>query len=244
MQEKPANITEIAKKQRYLYLLGKVKQGKQLGSSEIRELESYENMAKSGTNKNDKFNPSKPLADKRHERFCQEFIVDHNKTRAAKDAGFSPKTAASQASRLLKKVNIKKRVEYLENQLCGKANITAEKVLRELGRIAFSNMNDFAVIEGGKVVFEDFSELTPDQLACVAEVSESRQTRIKIKLHDKLKALELIGRHLSMFNDNMNVRFPEGSCGVLAVPVEVDKDAWQAMAQNKQNTTTGKRKRR
>lgn len=69
MQEKPANITEIAKKQRHLYLLGKVKQAKQLNSSEIRELESYEKVAKK-TQKSKPKTTQQPLTDK------QQKLVD------------------------------------------------------------------------------------------------------------------------------------------------------------------------
>ena len=54
-------------------------------------------------------------------------------------------------------------------------------------------------------------DLTSDQQAAVAEVSETKTEKggtVKIKLHDKLGALEKIGRHLGMFTDNVNVRFP------------------------------------
>lgn len=70
-------------------------------------------------------------------RFCKEYIVDYNATRAAIKAGFSKKSARSKASQLLTKVNIQKYIESLQQPIVDDLKISAERVLREIADLAF-----------------------------------------------------------------------------------------------------------
>jgi len=254
LQEKPANITEIAKKQRYLYLLGKVKQSKQLNSSEIRELESYEKMAKKPkkttpkeTAENVGRKPGEPLQNGQHEKFCHEYIIDSNRTRAYKDVyKCSLKAAESGGSRLLRNAKVQERIKELEKPAIKKAEVTAERVIDELAKIGFSDITDFLRMQGENGISLELLENLPRELtACISEITEYETVtglkRYKFKLHDKVKALELLGKTntLNLFAENINHRFPEG-CGVLAVPVGMDKKQWSQFA--KKNQSQSKKK--
>lgn len=89
------------------------------------------------------------LKNKKHEKFCNEYIKDMNATQAAIRAGYSEKTAGVQASKLLKIVNIKSRVAELRESYFNENIMTAQQVEYELTRIALGLSNEkHVVIEG------------------------------------------------------------------------------------------------
>lgn len=89
------------------------------------------------------------LRNKKHEKFCNEYIKDMNATQAAIRAGYSEKTAGVQASKLLKIVNIKTRVAELRESYFNENIMTAQQVEYELTRIALGLSNEkHVVIEG------------------------------------------------------------------------------------------------
>ena len=78
------------------------------------------------------------------------------------------------------------------------------RVLLELARIAFADLTGMVAVRGGAVVVTDSERLTADQRAALAEVSATTTQHggtVKVKLHDKLRALELLGRHLGVFSE-------------------------------------------
>jgi len=136
--------------------------------------------------------------------FVHEYLIDLNGKQAAIRAGYSEKTAESQASRLLRKVKVKDSIEKALEKRTAKLDITAERVLQEFAKIGFSNMQDFAEWSPGGITLKDSLKLTPEQAACVAEISETTTQfggSVRFKLHDKIAALEKLGRHLKLFTD-------------------------------------------
>ncbi len=159
----------------------------------------------------------KQLSDKR-EVFCQEYLVDLNATQAAIRAGYSPKTAQEQSSRLLLNVIIQDRITELMAKRSERTEITADSVIQELALLGFSNMGDYATYGNNGVTLTPSNELTRGQLACLSEVSErvsigSRTT--KFKLHDKKGSLELLGRHLELFTDKVKHDVSDTLGGIL-----------------------------
>ena len=141
----------------------------------------------------------------RQERFCQEFIIDLNATRAARDAGFSKKSARVTACRLLTKANIQKRIEQLKKDRSERTKITQDMVLKELAILGFSDFKHYGEInsDGGLnfFPFEDIKEEKTRAIKSMKEVIGARSHSIGLKLHGKEKPLELIGKHLGMFVD-------------------------------------------
>jgi phage terminase small subunit len=146
----------------------------------------------------------------RWEIFVREYVVDLNGTRAAIAAGYSEKGARVEACRLLTKPNIQKMIEKLAAERAKKLEITADRVLRELGRLAFSDPRKFFNDDG---TAKHISQLDDDTAASLAglevfeEYSGKGEDREltgytkKFKLADKGINLERLGRHLGIFKD-------------------------------------------
>ncbi|MFD5022301.1 terminase small subunit [Paenibacillus sp. NPDC058367] len=139
--------------------------------------------------------------------FVKEYLVDLNATQAAIRAGYSANTATEQSSRLLANVKVQKAVQEAMARREKRTDITAERVLSELGKIAFSDLNAFIeVSEDGKITVKPSNQLDGTVLSEISEsITTNGRTR-KVKLHDKMKALELIGRHLAMFTDKQEIK--------------------------------------
>lgn len=91
-----------------------------------------------------------PLTPKQR-RFIQEYVVDWNATQAAVRAGYSEASANREGSRLLSNVDIQRAVQRAMRALADRAEIRGEAVLRELAAVAFSQIDDYAADEQGRV---------------------------------------------------------------------------------------------
>ena len=90
------------------------------------------------------------------EAFCQAYVADlkRNATRAAISANYSEKTAYSQASRLLKSVEVKARIRELEREALAEAGFEGEVlkavVMRQIANVALSDVTDIVQISPGR----------------------------------------------------------------------------------------------
>lgn len=89
------------------------------------------------------------LQNKRHEKFCHEYIKDMNATQAAIRTGYSKNTANRIGSRLLSNVDIKARVAELREAYFNENIMTAQQVEYELTRIALGLSNEKQVVIEG-----------------------------------------------------------------------------------------------
>lgn len=135
----------------------------------------------------------------KQKRFVDEYLVDLNATAAARRAGYSEKTACEQGSRLLTNVRVQEEIQKRRERLHVKLEITQEQVRQELAAIAFANGTDFATVtQNGLVRLTPTSELPEEKKKAVASIKEGKYGA-EVKLHDKVRALELLGRDLGMF---------------------------------------------
>ena len=144
------------------------------------------------------------LKNARHERFCQEYLIDLNATQAYIRCGYKTKNPNSRASELRAKQNISARIGELQAEVSARTGVNQERVIRELARVAFLDPTKLIDTLDATVLVD----ATKDDLAAIASVkvkSGSDWTEREIKLADKLKALELLGKHLGMFQDNLNI---------------------------------------
>ena len=135
----------------------------------------------------------------KQEAFVREYMIDLNATQAAIRAGYKEKNAYQIGSENLRKPQIQEAIRVQREAQEVRTQISADRVLRELARVAFADVTDFSYIEDGNVRLEDSSALSEDQRAAVAYIKEG-VAGPEVRLYDKLKALELIGKHLGMFD--------------------------------------------
>lgn len=125
-------------------------------------------------------------------KFCKEYIVDANGTQAAIRAGYSKKTANEQAARLLANVSIKNHIKELQEKADNKLNITRERILAELAKIAFSDIRKIFNKNGTLKAIQEIDTDTAVVIASI-EVSEFKGVKTKsIRLSDKIKAIDSI----------------------------------------------------
>lgn len=136
----------------------------------------------------------------KQERFCEEYMIDLNATQAAIRAGYSPKTANEQGSQLLAKLSIQNRIAQLQAEQSRRTCVSADRVVRELAKIAFVNAADLIDPKTASLK----SDVSHDDLAAVQSVKVKTfgedGLEQEVKLADKLRALDLLGKHLGMFN--------------------------------------------
>lgn len=142
---------------------------------------------------------------KKQKRFVEEYLIDLNATQAAIRAGYSPDTAKSIGSENLTKPDIQARIAKAMAERSKRTGVNADRVVTELAKIAFVNASD--VIDADTATLK--LDAAPEDTAAIQSVKvktfgEDGLER-EIKMADKLKALELLGKHLGMFKDKVEL---------------------------------------
>lgn len=158
----------------------------------------------------------------KQQRFVQEYMIDLNATAAAGRAGYSDPNFGRQ---LITKPNVAVEIQKRQEKIRGKLEITQERVIKELAAVAFSNGTDFAQIQsGGRVFLVPTEQLDDTKKRAVASIKEG-QFGTEVKTYDKIKALELLGKHLGMFSDRAGALTQETNNLLEAIKdTEVDTD--------------------
>lgn len=138
--------------------------------------------------------------------FVDQYLIDLNARQAAIRAGYAESNANQTGMRLLKKPDVKALIGERMKARAERTEIDQDRVLKEIARVAFSDIRKTMTWGPDGVKLIESSELTDDQAAGVAEVAETTSTNggsLKLRKHDKMKALELLGRHLGLFVDKV-----------------------------------------
>lgn len=146
----------------------------------------------------------------KQKRFCDEYLIDLNATRAYKVAYQNVKSdevARKAGSRLLTNVDITNYISERMEERQKRTEVTQDRVVQELAAIAFSKVTDYATVKNDMVKIKDTDELTEKQIRAISGIKEGK-FGIELKLNDKEKALELLGRHLGMWNDKLDIKTP------------------------------------
>lgn len=145
----------------------------------------------------------------KRQRFVDEYCVDFNGTQAAIRAGYSANSANMQAARLLANDNVRKALDEKRLEIAESNKLKVSDVIDELRNIAFSDITQVLSFNNSKAKIKSSRKLSEDARKVIASVSQT-QNGLTIKMHDKVKALELLGRYLNIFTDRVEV---EG-CGL------------------------------
>ena len=162
----------------------------------------------------------------KHEAFVQAYVSrGMNGTKAYREVYPSIKSddvAGAAAARLLGNVRVQARIAEIMRAGAERAEVTVEQVVRELKLLGFSDIrkvvswrNELVTrTEKGKdgepvlmprVTIVDADKISDEAAAAVAEVSQTVNGALRVKLHDKHAALVSLGRHFGLFTNHHKV---------------------------------------
>lgn len=166
-------------------------------------------------------------------RFCDEYLIDLNATRAYKVAYSRCKkdeTANVNGSKLLRNTKVQEYISQKQKEIEKRTEVTQDMVIKELSAIAFSKASDYAKLkkmkrntpifdEEGTIVdykeeeyigieFTPTDELSEEQKKALSGIKQGK-FGLEVNSCDKVRALELLGRHLGIFNDKLDVNVKE-----------------------------------
>src|SRR5713101_1756114 len=161
--------------------------------------------------------PEARKRESREELFARAYVANGmNATEAATTAGYSAKGSRNAAhvagQRLLRNATVKTLIAELTKDKFGELDLSAERILQELGRLGFSNMLDYLAPQEDGTLVLDFSKLTREQAAAIQEIREDKTggtgdgerkqiLRTTFKLADKTRALQLLGQYRKLFTE-------------------------------------------
>ena len=146
---------------------------------------------------------------KKQKRFCEEYLVDLNAKNAAIRAGYSAESAADIGSENLKKPEIAAEIDRQIAERSKRTGITADRVLEELSKIAFCNPADVINLQDATVLDGEDRKKTAAIASVKVKEIPTRDggtiTEREIRMADKIKALELCGKHIGLFKDKVEL---------------------------------------
>jgi len=141
---------------------------------------------------------------KKQKRFVEEYLIDLNATQAAIRAGYSPDSAEQIGYQLLQKTSVSCEIAKAMAERSKRTGISQDRILYELAKMAFANISNVVDLDSAKVK----PDASDEDLSCIQSVRIKPNewgTEREVKLYDKKAALELLGKHLGMFKDNLNL---------------------------------------
>jgi phage terminase small subunit len=158
---------------------------------------------------------------KNQKAFCQEYMKNGMNGTKAYMKVYKTKDedkAGASASRLLGNVKIQEYIKSLQEKLEDKAIVTAEEIIKELKAIAFVDRTNISKIQNNlllekdngikyyepQVIFNDTDNLTEEQRKVISGYKKT-QSGFAIETYDKVKALEMLGKYIGMFNDKQDI---------------------------------------
>lgn len=159
----------------------------------------------------------------RDERFADEYLIDFDAQAAAIRAGYSPSTARNAAAWIKvdgpTKPALRRLIDERMARLKRRSGVTAERLIHELALVAFANINDIADPYTGELL----RDIAREDAAAVAEIRVSSKGS-EVRMHDKLRAIELLGKRLNLFDDKLTLRGEAGAAPIVISGAELLED--------------------
>jgi phage terminase small subunit len=134
--------------------------------------------------------------------FVNEYLIDFNASAAARRAGYAKSSSSVQGAKLMKDPEVMRAVMDSIAARRDRLGITQDMVVQELAKIAFSNIGYVCSWNDTDVVVKDSEEVPGGAQAAIAEISRvptEAGMATRIRMYDKLGALNSLAKHLGMF---------------------------------------------
>jgi phage terminase small subunit len=185
----------------------------------------------------------KPLTPKQ-EAFATNVAAGLSQAEAYRQAfpnsrGWKDESVWQRASKLAGDTKVQSRIQELRGKAAEANEVTIERIVAEVVKIAFANQRDLMTWGPQGVKLRASDELTNEQAAAVHEVAETFSAQggsLKLKTHDKLGALRFLAelkgylvKKQEITGANGKDLVPEAPKGVLVVPGVMDEASWEKM---------------
>lgn len=145
----------------------------------------------------------------KQKRFVEEYLIDLNATQAAIRAGYSPDTAKDIGCQNLAKLNISAAIAKAVAERSKRTGVNQDRVIVELARVAFANIADVVDQKSEKIKkdisSDDAAAIQSIKVKTIPTKDGGKIVELEVRLYDKIRALELLGKHLGMWNDKMSL---------------------------------------
>ncbi len=146
----------------------------------------------------------------RERRFVAEFLKDQNATKAIVRCGYKGKNARVIGPRLYARVGVRAAIDAATAKIQDRAGVSQERVLNALLAIAEIDPRRLFEKDGTLKKLKDFPDDVAATIASIESDDSNGKVR-KVKLWDKTRALELLGKHLKMFTDRAEISDGSGA---------------------------------
>lgn len=158
-----------------------------------------------------------PNLSPREKRFCEEYLVDLISKHAAARAGVPKASTMAWAANTLKKPFVKRYIELLMEGAAARSQVMVDRVVVELAYIAFGDISNLVSWDDKEIKVKPSDQLKKHLTAMIQEVGYGQNGGVKVKTHDKIKALELLMKHLGMINPRASEGTDEALDGLVNV---------------------------
>lgn len=151
---------------------------------------------------------------RKEQKFCNQYSIHFNGTRAAIEAGYSPKSAANIAWENVRKPHIKNYIALLTEQALADAGVNQRRVLEEYARIAYFNPKQLFDEKGNPIPIHLLDDSTASILSSLeyneTEVKTNKRTKTtvfvkKVKWASKEAALFNLMKHLGLAKEQIDI---------------------------------------
>jgi len=180
-------------------------------------------------------------------QFCYEYLIDCNETKAALRAGYSEKSARNQGHRLMKNDEVRAEIQRLMDERKKRVGIDADKTLINVAKMANYDIRDiveidtesmkglfrfdpnteeFIPVEGPQATIVRIKPLDDTNAHLITKIKQGKYG-LEVEFPDRIRANELLGKHLKLFTDKQEVEHKgkiEVVFGISRPPKEQAKD--------------------
>lgn len=161
-------------------------------------------------------------------KFADEYLICNSGTKAAIAAGYSAKTARVKASQLLVDEEVEKYIIEKRQVVAEKHGVTLDRVINEYAKIAFFDIREIYDVDGGLIPVKQLDDVAAGAIASIKSTEEWGEddagdrtiigTNKEIKVFDKIRALQDLGKHLGLFEKDNEQQRPNTTLKVEIVP--------------------------
>lgn len=151
-----------------------------------------------------------------HQIAVNKYLQGYSKKDAMVAAGYEESYGAKKPMAVFDRDDVKAEIKKRQDAYAKRADVTAEWIIERLKYIADANIGDIIEIQDDGTAKYNLKLLTPEMAVALGEMSIDTYTegrgpgarkvkRMKIKQLDKLRALEMLSRHVGLFNDTLHI---------------------------------------